>query len=276
SQPDWYMMFLDGSTRLVPSWEIRLWGYDLPPLFWPTVVLPGIMFTLAGIYPFLEAKMTRDTRSHNLLQRPRDVPVRTSLGAMAITFYLVLFLSGGNDIIAKAFDISLNAMTWGGRIFLLVLPPIAYTIVYRICLGLQRHDRDVLEHGLETGIIMALPNGEFIEVHQPLGPVDDHGHGLLPYAGTPVPKRMGQLGAVSPLKHVRGFFYPVKEKPEIQAAIDELEAAQNGHTSNGHTSNGHASNGHTSNGHTGGDGPPELTDATSGSSSGSSGPSTSD
>ena len=113
SQPDWYMMFLDGSTRLFPSWEIRLWGHTLPPLFWPTVVLPGILVTLAAVYPFIEAKMTKDTLKHHLLQRPRDVPVRTSLGCMAITFYLVLFFSGGNDIIAKAFDVSLNAMTWG-------------------------------------------------------------------------------------------------------------------------------------------------------------------
>jgi ubiquinol-cytochrome c reductase cytochrome b subunit len=226
SQPDWYMMFLDGSTRLFPSWEIRLWGYDLPPVFWPTVVLPGILVTLAAVYPFLEAKMTKDTLHHNLLQRPRDVPVRTGLGAMALTFYVVLFASGGNDLIAKAFDISLNAMTWGGRILLLTLPPLAYTLVYRICLGLQRHDREVLEHGVETGIIKLLPNGEFIEVHQPLGPVDDHGHGTLAYAGTQVPKRMSQLGAASPLKHVRGFFYPVKEKPEIQAQIDALEAAE--------------------------------------------------
>jgi len=226
SQPDFYMMFLDGSTRLFPSWEIRLWGHTLPPLFWPTVVLPGILFTLAGLYPFIEARMTKDRAHHNLLQRPRDVPVRTSLGAMAITFYLVLFLSGGNDVIAKAFDISLNAMTWGGRIALLILPPIAYVAAYRVCLGLQRHDREVLEHGLETGIIKLLPTGVFIEVHQPLGPVDEHGHGQLTYAGTPVPKRMGQLGAASPLRHIRGFFYPVKEKPEIQAALDELDAAQ--------------------------------------------------
>ena len=225
SQPDWYMMFLDGSTRLFPSWEIRLWGHTLPPLFWPTVVLPGILFTLAGAYPFIEAKITKDTARHNLLQRPRDVPVRTSLGAMAITFYMVLFLSGGNDIIAKAFNISLNAMTWGGRIFLLTLPPIAYLLTYRVCLGLQRHDREVLEHGLETGVIRMLPNGEFIEVHQPLGPVDEHGHGTLSYAGVPVPKRMSQLGAASPLRHIRGFFYPVVEKPEIQAAWDEIEQA---------------------------------------------------
>ncbi len=226
SQPDWYMMFLDGSTRLFPSWEIRLWGYTIPPLFWPTVVLPGILFTLAGAYPFIEARMTNDTKAHNLLQRPRDVPVRTGLGAMAITFYLVLFLSGGNDLIAKAFNISLNAMTWGGRILLITLPPLVYLTTYRVCLGLQRHDREVLEHGVETGIIMTLPTGEFIEVHQPLGPVDEHGHGTLSYAGTPVPKRMSQLGASSPLRHIRGFFYPVAEKPEIQAAIDEIEAAE--------------------------------------------------
>jgi ubiquinol-cytochrome c reductase cytochrome b subunit len=226
SQPDWYMMFLDGSTRLFPSWEIRLWHHTLPPLFWPTVVLPGVMTTLAAVYPFLEAKMTKDHALHHLLQRPRDVPVRTSLGAMAIAFYLVLFLSGGNDIIAKAFDISLNATTWGGRILLLTLPPIAYALTYRVCLSLQRHDREVLEHGMETGIIKLLPSGEFIEVHQPLGPTDAHGHGTLDYAGTPVPKRMAQIGAVSPLRHVRGFFYPVKEKPEIQAALDEIEAAE--------------------------------------------------
>jgi ubiquinol-cytochrome c reductase cytochrome b subunit len=234
SQPDWYMMFLDGSTRLFPSWEIRLWGHTLPPLFWPTVVLPGILFTLAGAYPFIEAKMTKDTKAHNLLQRPRDVPVRTSLGAMAITFYMVLFLSGGNDLIAKDFNISLNAMTWGGRIALLILPPIAYLLTYRVCLGLQRHDREVLEHGVETGIIKLLPTGEFIEVHQPLGPVDEHGHGKLSYAATPIPKRMSQLGATSPLRHIRGFFYPVKEKPEIQAALDELEAAEVEHVETQH------------------------------------------
>src|SRR5581483_11679642 len=185
-----------------------------------------ILVTLAGVYPFIEAKMTKDRAHHHLLQRPRDVPVRTSLGVMALTFYMVLFLSGGNDLIAKAFDISLNAMTWGGRIALLILPPLAYLLTYRVCLGLQRHDREVLEHGLETGIIQTLPTGEFIEVHQPLGPVDEHGHGTLSYAGTPVPKRMGELGAASPLRRIHGFFYPVKEKPEIQAQLDELETRE--------------------------------------------------
>jgi len=226
SQPDWYIGFLDGSTRLFPSWEIRLWHHTIPPLFWPTVVLPGVLFTLAGAYPFLEAKLTKDRERHNLLQRPRDVPVRTGLGAMAITFYGVLLLSGGNDLIAKAFDISLNAMTWGGRIALLVLPPLAYAAAYRVCLGLQRHDREVLEHGIETGIITLLPNGEFIEIHQPIGPVDDHGHGQLQYAGAAVPKKMNRLGNPARHNRVRGFLWPVREKAEIEAELRALQAQE--------------------------------------------------
>ena len=211
SQPDWYIGFLDGSTRLFPAWEIHAFHHTISSVFWPTVVMPTLMFTALGLYPFLEARLTRDRASHNLLQRPRDVPVRTSLGAMALGFYTVLWISGGNDVISTKFDISLNAMTWIGRIGALVVPPIAYAATYRICLGLQRHDREVLEHGVETGIIKRLPSGEFIEVHQPLGPTDEHGHGLLQYAATPVPKRMNRL--TSSGRRVRGFFSPVDQPP---------------------------------------------------------------
>ena len=219
SQPDWYIMFLEGSSRIWPSWEIRLWHHTISPLFWPTVVLPGILFTLAAVYPFLEARLTRDRAAHNLLQRPRDVPVRTSLGVMALSFYIVLFFSGGNDVLASRFDISLNATTWIGRIAVIVVPPLAYLATYRICLGLQRHDREVLEHGVETGIIKRLPSGEYIEVHQPLGAVDEHGHGELEYAGAPVPKRMNRLAGAG--RRVHGFFAPVEEP----APAEELESA---------------------------------------------------
>ncbi|MDQ1656430.1 MAG: ubiquinol-cytochrome c reductase cytochrome b subunit, partial [Cryptosporangiaceae bacterium] len=216
SQPDFYVGWLDGSTRLWPAWELRTGDYTLPPLFWPTVVLPGVMFTLAALYPFLEARFMRDPAHHNLLQRPRDVPARTALGAMAIAFYTVLWISGGNDIIAEKFDISLNAMTWIGRIGLLVAPPIAFWIAYRVCLGLQQHDREVLAHGVETGIIRRLPSGAFIEVHQPLGTADDHGHIELDYAGAAVPKRMNKLGAAG--RSIRGFFAPVEAPAPVSPA----------------------------------------------------------
>src|SRR5580704_2456215 len=156
----------------------------------------GIVFVLLTIYPFLEKRFSGDYAHHNLLQRPRDVPVRTGIGAMAIAFYLVLTLGAMNDIIALKFHISLNATTWAGRIGMVVLPPIVYFITYRWCVGLQRSDRAVLEHGIETGILKRLPHGAYVELHQPLGPVDDHGHPLpLEYQGAPVPVKMNKLGS---------------------------------------------------------------------------------
>ena len=73
SQPDWYVMFLDGSTRLMPAWEINIRigdGYVIPPIFWPTVVLPGILTTLPMMYPFIEARLRKD----NKIAQPAAAP----------------------------------------------------------------------------------------------------------------------------------------------------------------------------------------------------------
>jgi ubiquinol-cytochrome c reductase cytochrome b subunit len=221
-QPDWYMGWTDGLIRLWPAWELYLGDYTVPGAFLPFLLGLPLLTGLAAVYPWIERKMTKDYAHHNLLQRPRDVPVRTSLGVMAISYFMVLLLSGGNDIIAMKFDISLNAMTWMGRIGMLLVPPLAYFITYRICIGLQRADREVLEHGIETGIIKRLPHGEFIEVHQPLGPVDEHGHPLpLTYQGAPVPKKMNKLGSAG--HPVPGSFL-TPDAPEETAALARVRA----------------------------------------------------
>jgi ubiquinol-cytochrome c reductase cytochrome b subunit len=196
SQPDWYMAFTDGMPRLFPPWDITIaHTYNVPPVFWAVALFIPLVFGLTAAYPLIERRFTKDTAPHNLLQRPRDVPVRTSLGALAITFYAWLVVASGNDIIAARFHISLNAMTWVGRIGLLVLPPLAYWLTYRLCLGLQRGDRAVLEHGIETGIVRRLPHGAFVEVHQPLAGGDGNEHPVaLRYQGAPVPKRLNELG----------------------------------------------------------------------------------
>ena len=195
SQPDFYMMWTDGLARLMPPWELYLGRYTVPAPFW-VAILMGLVFMVLMAYPWIEKRLTGDDARHNIVQRPRDVPVRTAIGAMAIAFYLVATLACVNDIVAYKFDISLNATTWFFRIALLLAPPIAYFLAYRLCLGLQRSDRAVLEHGIETGVIKRLPHGEYIEVHQPLGPVDSHGHPVpLEYQGAPVPKKMNKLGS---------------------------------------------------------------------------------
>ncbi|GGN91208.1 ubiquinol-cytochrome c reductase cytochrome b subunit [Actinoplanes lobatus] len=214
SQPDFYVMFMDGLVRLMPNWQIYIGNYSIPPMFWPAVVGLGALFTLPMAYPWLEARKLKDKRTHHLLERPRDNPERVGIGMMSLTFFLVATLSGANDVIADKFHISLNAMTWAGRIGLVILPPLAYYIAFRICLGLQQHDRQVLAHGVETGIIKRLPNGQFVEIHQPLGPVDDHGHPIpLEYAGWVVPKKMNRIGALAPA--IKGFFFPVEKPAEI-------------------------------------------------------------
>jgi ubiquinol-cytochrome c reductase cytochrome b subunit len=225
--PDWYMGWTDGLVRLWPAWEVYLGNYTIPAPFFPFMMGLPLLTAVAGAYPWIERKFTKDYAHHNLLQRPRDVPVRTSLGVMAITFFMVSLLSAANDVLADKFDISLNATTWIGRIGLLVLPPLAYAITYRLCLGLQRSDRMVLEHGVETGIIKRLPHGEFIEVHQPLGPVDDHGHPIpLEYQGAPVPKKMNKLGSAG--EPVAGSLLR-PDPPEETAALAQARAAQHGH-----------------------------------------------
>ncbi|MGZ4482488.1 MAG: cytochrome bc1 complex cytochrome b subunit [Gaiellales bacterium] len=169
SQPDWYMGWLDGALRLMPNWEITAWGHTLSlNVVIPAMVVPGILFTALGVYPFIEQWVTGDKRHHNLLDRPRNVPTRTALGAMSIAFYGMLWIGGGNDIIATHFDLSINEITWALRIMLIVVPPIVFVVTRRICLGLQRRDRDRLLHGYETGTVMRMPSGEFIEVHAPI------------------------------------------------------------------------------------------------------------
>ena len=169
SQPDWYVGFLDGSTRLMPNWELRTLGHTFSfNVMFPTVILPGILFTVLALYPFIEAKLTGDKRYHNLLDRPRDTPVRTGIGAASIAFYIVLMIGGGNDIIANIFHLSINEITYTLRTAIFLVPPLVYVATKKICLSLQRSDDELVHHGIESGTIRRLPSGEFVEETVPL------------------------------------------------------------------------------------------------------------
>ena len=173
SQPDWYIGWLDGALRMMPNWETVIFGWTISwNIMVPAMIMPGLVFTGLALYPFIEAWVTGDKREHNLLDRPRNAPTRTAFGVMAITFYALLWVGGANDIIATAFDLSINSIIWFLRVAIFVLPPIAFVVTKRACLGLQRRDRDKLLHGYESGRILRLPHGEFIEVHQPLSDKD--------------------------------------------------------------------------------------------------------
>jgi ubiquinol-cytochrome c reductase cytochrome b subunit len=171
AQPDWYMLFLEGSLRLMPGWgtEWVILGYTLSlNVLIPAVVIPGLLFTFLFVYPFVEARVTGDKREHHVLDRPRNVPVRTGLGVAFLTAFIILALAGSNDIIATHFGMSLNQITWAFRILFFAGPVFAFWVTKRICLGLQRKDRELVLHGHETGRIVRFANGEYIEVHRPI------------------------------------------------------------------------------------------------------------
>ena len=171
SQPDWYMGWLDGLVRMFPALESHVFGHTISwNILIPGLIIPGILFTGMALYPFFESWVTGDKREHHLLDRPRNVPNRTALGMMSITFLLVTLSNGGNDIIATHFALSINQITWFNRIGIFILPPIVFVVTKRICLSLQRADRDLLLHGRETGQLVRLPHGEFVEVHEPVSP----------------------------------------------------------------------------------------------------------
>jgi hypothetical protein len=163
------MGWLEGALRIMPAWEWTIWGHTLPfSVLVPALVVPGLLFTGLALYPFLERWVTGDHQIHHLLDRPRDVPARTAIGMAGVVFFGVLWAGGGNDVIADKFEIPLYWTTWFFRIAFLLGPVLAYVMTYRICLGLQRRDRALVEHGLETGIIIRSADGEYTEIERHL------------------------------------------------------------------------------------------------------------
>ena len=232
SQPDWYIGWLDGALRIMPNIETYLFGYTISwNILIPAVIMPGVVFTALAFYPFLEAWVTGDKREHHLLDRPRNNPTRTGIGVMAITFYGLLWIGGGNDIIATSFNLTINSITWFLRLTIFVLPPIAFVVTRRICLALQRRDRDKLLHGYETGRVLRLPHGEFIEVHEPINykemAVITSKTDIAPL---PAPVKVDADGVANPyyrIKSIRAklshFFYAENIAKPTAA---EIEAAQ--------------------------------------------------
>jgi ubiquinol-cytochrome c reductase cytochrome b subunit len=169
TQPDWYIGFADGALRLVPpGWEFvwlnRTWSFNI---IVPVVIL-GVFIVTVMIYPFIEAWITGDKREHHILDRPRNAATRTAIGAAGVTFYAVFWAAASSDIIATHFMLTMEGVIHTLQALLFVGPVVAYFLTKRICLALQKKDRSIALHGYETGRIVKLPGGEFIEVHEQL------------------------------------------------------------------------------------------------------------
>jgi len=140
SQPDWYMGWVDGALRIMPAWEIRAFGHTVANPFFPGAVMPGVTFGVLYLWPFLERRFTGDREPHNLLDRPRDAPFRTALGAATLAFYGILLLAGGNDILAGIFRIAPEVITNTFRVLIFAVPLAVFVVTRGVCRGLARDD----------------------------------------------------------------------------------------------------------------------------------------
>ncbi|MBW1637639.1 ubiquinol-cytochrome c reductase cytochrome b subunit [Microbacterium resistens] len=173
TQPDWYIGFADGALRLAPSnldvvFLGHTWSFGI---LLPVAVL-GIFIVLVAIYPFIEGWITGDKREHHIAQRPRNAATRTGIGVAGVIFYAVLWAAASSDLIATHFMVTMEGVIHTLQALLILGPVLGYFITKRICIALQKKDREIVLHGYESGRIVRLPGGEFIEVHKPVDVYD--------------------------------------------------------------------------------------------------------
>jgi ubiquinol-cytochrome c reductase cytochrome b subunit len=213
SQPDWYVGFLEGSLRIMPRLSTTVAGHTVAwNVLVPTVILPGVFFTLIGLYPFVERWATGDERLHHLLDRPRNAATRTAVGAGVIAWYGNLLAAGGNDVIAYAFKIPLFWTTWFFRVGFFVLPILAFALTRRVCLSLQRRDLQIREEGVESGLISLRPDGEYVERHEQ--PTDEAGAVLEA-------RRPGELVAPYP-NHIIPLPTPDRARTQVRTRVNRF------------------------------------------------------
>jgi ubiquinol-cytochrome c reductase cytochrome b subunit len=153
AQPDWYVGWLDGALRISPPFEPTILGVTIPSPFIPGVVMPGVIFTIIALWPFLEARLNREDTSqeHHLLDHIAEHPRRTATGVAILTLFGVLTLAGGNDVLAFYFSTDVETLTRLFRVLAFALPIIAWFVAYLICLAWQRRLVPEGEEGEEGG-----------------------------------------------------------------------------------------------------------------------------
>ncbi|NUR77825.1 MAG: ubiquinol-cytochrome c reductase cytochrome b subunit [Thermoleophilia bacterium] len=134
AQPDWYLGWLIGGLRLMPGFDVTIGHYTLiPNPFWGGVAFPLAVLLVLALWPWAERKVAGDDAFHNLLERPRDNPWRTALGAAFVTWVFLIFVSGSGDRIDVWLGIDYVAQVWVYRIAALVLPVAVFFVTRRVC-----------------------------------------------------------------------------------------------------------------------------------------------
>jgi len=142
AQPDWYLGWLIGGLRLVPSFDLTIGSYTLVPNpFWGGAAFPLLVFGFLYLWPWIERRFSGDHAFHNLLERPRDNPIRTAIGAGVASWVVLVFIAGASDRATVLLDVPYTGQIDVYRVLVWVLPLVFAAVAYRLCEELQAAER---------------------------------------------------------------------------------------------------------------------------------------
>jgi ubiquinol-cytochrome c reductase cytochrome b subunit len=142
AQPDWYLGWLIGALRLMPGFDVVIGGRTVVPNpFWGGALFPLVVFGALFTWPWVERLFSKRNRGvHNVLDRPRDAPTRTAIGAGVFTWVVLVFVAGATDRVTVLFGLDYEAQIWLFRGLVIFLPFIVGWVTKRWCLALQRKE----------------------------------------------------------------------------------------------------------------------------------------
>ncbi|HEY0388364.1 MAG TPA: cytochrome b N-terminal domain-containing protein, partial [Gaiellales bacterium] len=161
-QPDWYMGWLIGALRLMPNFEPTIGGYTIPNPFFGGALFPMVTFGLLYAWPWLERWVSGDRAEHNILQRPRDNPWRTAIGAALFAWVVVPFVAGSSDRIFVTFDIPYSRQVDVLRAVWWLAPAVVFAITYSACRRLRETELRPLRRWTGT-VVARTDTGGFAE-----------------------------------------------------------------------------------------------------------------
>lgn len=139
AQPDWYLGWIEGAMRLFPSVNLHFGHWLIvPEIFFPAVLMPGLLFVLLYAYPFLERLFRPSDKAHNVLVLPYQQPFNTAFGSAILMFLLVLLVAGADDVLAMATGSSVVTIRFLLRILVFAAPAVTAVLVYAICVTMRR------------------------------------------------------------------------------------------------------------------------------------------
>jgi ubiquinol-cytochrome c reductase cytochrome b subunit len=148
----------------MPHFDVVIGGYTLiPNPFWGGVLFPGLVFGFLYAWPAIERRLEGDRAQHNLLDRPRDNPRRTAIGAALFAWVATIFFAGAADRAFVQIGVPYEGQLWGYRAASILVPVATYFVARWIC----RRLREGEEHpgaGSEPTLVSRNREGGFDSV----------------------------------------------------------------------------------------------------------------